>query len=175
LDKDRIHNEVTVSPGGQNALAQLVSDVDSQGVYGVRSLSKQTLLENEEDALAIAEVIVAAYADPRTRFERISVLEREDAEGWTEAVLGREIGDLVTVRTSPPVEADATPYTIEYACFIESIEDALSPGMPWQVSFGLTLQSEAVSGPPGGGGAGALLDSSGDTFTLDSATLGVLG
>lgn len=175
FDKDRIANEVTVTAGGEGAIPQTVEDSGSQAVYGRRTLAKSTLLAHDSDALLVADAILDVYKDPRTRFESISLYMPADSSLWTPAVLGREIGDLVTVRTSPPVEDGATEYTIAYDCFIESIEDSGSPGVPWSVTFQLTPFSESLSGPPGGGGLGALVDSSGDTFTLDSATLGVLG
>ncbi len=205
LDKDRIWNEVTVTAGGQGSIAQTVQDSGSQTAYGRRTVSKGTQLLNDSDAAGVAAVILAAYKDPKTRFERISLIDEQPiadndiylgtaiaygagAYGansygstftetpplitdWTPAVLGREIGDRVTVRINPP----AHNTTISYDCFVESIEDERTVGQPWRVSFNLTPVTEAVSGPPGGGGVGALLDSSGDTFTLDSATLGVLG
>lgn len=155
LDKDRIVNEVICTAGGEGAVAQIVEDTDSQLAYspfpGVpikRSLSKATLLENDADALTVAEAILAAYKDPHTRFETISLLMPADSASWTAAVLRLEIGDLVTVRTSPPVAESATAYTISYDCFVESIEDTMSPGSPWQVSFQVTPISEALSGPP---------------------------
>lgn len=177
FDKDRIVNEVSVTPGYQGAVAQVSVDVASQDPppdgFGRRTLSKQTLLVEDADALAIADTIVEAYKTPATRFERIVLrdVSADDAWLWAEGVLAREIGDLVTVRTNPP----GHDTTLSFDCFIEAITDTGAPGLPWQVAFQLTPQSEAVSGPPGGGGAGALLDSTGDTFTLDSATLGVLG
>jgi hypothetical protein len=146
-------------------------DTDSQDEFGIRTLAKQTLLAEDEDAAALASAILGAYSFPATRFERIVLRDVEETSTWAEAALAREIGDLVTVRTNPP----GHDTTVAFDCFIEEIEDTGEPGMPYQVAFRLTPFAEAVSGPPGGGGVGALLDSSGDSFELDSATLGVLG
>jgi hypothetical protein len=171
FDKDRIVNHVSVTAGYQGATGQVAEDMDSQDEFGIRTLSKQTLLATDEEALALAEAILGAYAFPATRFERIVLRDVEGSTAWAEAVLAREIGDLVNVRTNPPGHET----TVSFDCFIEEIEDTGEPGMPYQVAFRLTPFAEAVSGPPGGGGPDALLDSSGDSFTLDSATLGVLG
>jgi len=92
---------------------------------------------------------------------------------WSTAVLGRELGDRVTVRTTPPAQNT----TATYDCFIERIVDERSAGQPWTVTFSLSYAAAdggIVIVPPTGN-AGALRDSSGDDFILDSATAGILG
>lgn len=183
VEKDRVANYVTVTGGAQGAEPQLAEDTASQDPdtgYGTRSLARQTLLADDADALAQAQAIVAAYANPVTRFDSITVrddgLPGNGSDAWSQAVLGREIGDLITIRTTPPVQDGATPYTIAYDCFIEAIEDTATAGAPWHVTFKVSLASQSVGAPPDppGGGA-ALKDSSGDDFVLDSGTAGILG
>lgn len=171
LEKDRIANEVLVATGNAGAAPQVAADLESQATYQKRTLNRQTRLLSEVDAQSQANSILAAYKDPYTRFDSVTLLD-DGSDEWAEAVLAREIGDLVTVRTSPPVADGATPYTIAYDCFIEGIEESKGPGRPIEVTFRLTIADQNVSTP---GDEGALLDSSGDDFTLDDATKGVLG
>jgi hypothetical protein len=180
LGKDTIYNVVTVTAGAQGAIAQTAEDTDSSAQpptgYGPRAFSKSTLLAIDADALSVANVILSAFANPRTRFESITVLmPSSDTNDWVEAVFGLEIGDLVRVRTSPPVAETATGYTISYDCFVEAIEDTYSPGTPWQVTFQLTPFTEALTPELPPEDTGAMEDSSGDDLVLDDAAEGVLG
>lgn len=170
-DKDRIVNDVTVTGGLSTSIAQNVTDSTSQSTYLRRSQSRTSLLQNDASALAIATSIVNAYKTPAQRFESITLVDL-GASGWNDAVLAREIGDRITVRTNPPGHTT----TIQYDCFIDGIEHHRTVGMPHTVVFQLTPISSSASGGGGGGGAeGAVLDSSGDTFVLDSGVAGILG
>lgn len=173
LDKDRIVNEVTVTGGLSTSVAQTVSDATSQTTYGLRTLSRSTQLASDTDALAVAQAILDSYKDAVVRFEEIRVLRTAATSGWDDAVLGREIGDLVTIRLDPPTHDTI----IAYDAYIEEITLEWSPGQPIAASFRLTAASESTTpgGGGGGGGAGALYDSSGDELLLDDATAGILG
>lgn len=175
LDKDRIANEVTVTGGANGALPQTVTDVDSQAVYETRSLSLASQVASDEDALAVAETLLDVFKDPRVRFESIRLLD-VGADNWASVVLGLEIGDLVTVRTTPPVADGVSPYTISYDCFIEEIADDIAPGLPHQVSLRLTLFAESLSQPPppGGGAEGVILNSLGGTLIIDDPVNGLV-
>lgn len=171
FDKDRIVNDVTVTGGLSTSIAQNVTDATSQAAFLRRATAKSTLLTTDADALEVANAILEAQKTPITRFDSITLLDTGLA-GWNDAVLARDIGDRVTVRTNPPGHTT----TVAYDCYIDGIVHDRSPGLPHRVTFQLTPISAAASGGGGGGGdAGALWDSSGDTFELDSATLGVLG
>lgn len=196
-DKDRIVNECTVTGGSQTSIPQTVDDTYSQtgtgtapdgagpvpgGGFGVRSLSRSTQLASDADASAQATSIVDAYAYPRYRFDTITTIEPQDdagSAGWVAGVLPLDIGDLVTVRTTPPVTSGNTTTTTQYDAFVEQVTDELQPGQPWKRTLKLSLQSQSAVPTGGGGGTGgggdALTDSSGDPFTLDDAAKGLLG
>lgn len=184
FDKDRIVNEASVLTGQSGAVPQVASDTYSQtgvgspptgstnvppGGFGKRSVSRQTQLALDADALAQAQGIVSAFSYPRYRFDQIITLEDGSTVGWVEAVLGLEIGDLVTVRNTPPGNTTTTSYN----AYVEMVQDDLAPGLPWKRTLRLTSASQSVI--PGPGVAGALHDSDGDNMTLDSATKGILG
>lgn len=172
FDSDRIFNDVQITPGYQGALPQVAVDSASQAAYGPRTLTRATQLAEDADALVIAEALRDAFAQPRLRFDSVTLRETDDQEGWAEGVLGREIGDLVTVRTNPPGHST----TVAYECFVESVEQVAEPGLPWQVTLKLSVAAESISAPPPpSGSTGPLLDSDGDDFVLDSGTAGVLG
>lgn len=169
LDKDRIVNEVTVTGGNQTSVAQTVTDATSQSTYGRRTLQRSTQLDSDTDALAVAQAILDSYKDPVVRFEEIRVVRTADVSGWDDAVLGREIGDLVTINLAPPTHDTV----ISYDAYIEEITVERSPGQPFQVSFRLTAASESTTpGGGGGGGAdGAILDAAGDPLIIDTGVI----
>lgn len=176
--KDKVYNRVSVTAGYPGAEPQVTEDAASQLLYspvpGVavpRDYTKTTLLANDADALTVAQAILAAYKDARVRFESIRLLERDDPAGWTEAVMNRELGDRVTIRTKPPAHTSVGVYE----CFVEQITEKGQPGSPVEITFALSLATESVEIPPPSGGSGAVKDSSGDDFVLDSGTAGVLG
>lgn len=172
LDSERIVNEVTVTAGLQTSVPQTVVDTDSQDEYDPRTLSRTTQLAADADALAVATALLASLATPIQTFDSITMLRTDDVDGWDDAVLGREIGDLVTVRTNPP----AHDTSVSYDAFVESITVEREAGMPWRATMELSPVSASTTpgggGGGGDGGGGALLDSSGSAFVLDSGLLG---
>lgn len=172
-DYDQLYNDIQVTGGTSGATAQVAGDSVSQSEYLRHTYTKQTLLANNADAADVASSLLAAYKDPKQRFPSISTVD-DGSEVWAETMYGLEIGDLVAVRTNPP----ATSVSINYDCYVEAIQLDREPGMPDRFTFQLTQISATVgtqSGGGGGGALGALLDSSGDDFTLDDAVKGVLG
>lgn len=170
--RDTIYNDVSVTPGREEGATQTVTDTASQATYLERSYSLSTKLNTNADALAVANVILAAYKTPVPRIEEIVTVD-DGTTGWRQ-VLALEIGDLVTVRTNPPGHLT----TIAYTCFVENIAHDLAAGAQHRVTLQLTQQSASTSGGGSGGGSGstgAVLDSSGDSFVLDDVAAGILG
>lgn len=171
FDLDRIYNDVTITGAAEGAIAQRVEDAASIAEFGRRAYSKSVLLADDADCLTLAEAILDAYAQPIIRFDAITILD-VGTSGWADVVLAREIGDRITVRTSPPAHSTV----VTYDCFIEAIEHTGGPGVPWQTRFQLSNVSASSSGGGGDpGGGGAVFDAGGDPFILDSGTEGVLG
>lgn len=172
LDRDRIYNSIRVTHAEELGLVGAAEDATSIASYLTRVYQKSTILASADDAQTLADGILEAYKDPVQRFVSVT-LQDTGASGWAAAVLGREIGDLVTVRTNPPGHTTV----VAYECFIEAVDIAVSAGVPMEVTFQLTPASVSVSGGGGGGGedGGPVFDSTGDIFILDSGSAGVLG
>lgn len=172
LDRDRIYNSIRVTHAEELGLVGTAEDATSIASYLTRVYQKSTILASADDAQTLADGILEAYKDPVQRFVSVT-LQDTGASGWAAAVLGREIGDLVTVRTNPPGHTTV----VAYECFIEAVDIAVSAGVPMEVTFQLTPATVSVSGGGGGGGedGGPVFDSTGDIFILDSGSAGVLG
>jgi hypothetical protein len=94
---EQLANEVTVTSAAGTATAV---DATSQVTYGVTAVSKDTLLV-AGDLQGLADYIVARYAVPEYRIERIRVNMRALSSEQQTSVLGLELGDQADVRFTP--------------------------------------------------------------------------
>jgi hypothetical protein len=94
---EQLANEVTVTSAAGTATAVSAT---SQVTYGVTAVSKDTLLILG-DLQGLADYIVARYAVPEYRIERIRVNMRALSSEQQASVLGLELGDQADVRFTP--------------------------------------------------------------------------
>jgi hypothetical protein len=94
---EQLANDVTVTSAAGTATAV---DATSQVVYGVTAVSKDTLLV-AGDLQGLADYIVARYAVPEYRIERVRVNMRALSSEQQDSVLGLELGDQADVRFTP--------------------------------------------------------------------------
>ena len=99
-----LYNRVTITPLGLEP--QTAEETQSQNEYGIQSLDLSGLLiqtgaAGTSDAQALANYLVAKYAEPDLRFERISVELAALGTADQAKVLGIEIADTVQVDFRP--------------------------------------------------------------------------
>lgn len=131
-DDRLIYNDVTVAGVDSEAKSENLTSV---GTYSRRALPVRTQLPSREATRDVAEAYVARFADPQTRGKGWSVhpertLNASTTLGYA-TVLGRELGDLVTIKRSPQV-GSALSKTVS----ITSIGHIIDiPEGQWDVSF----------------------------------------
>ena len=131
-DDRLIYNDVTVAAIGSEAKTENLTSIAS---YSRRGLSVRTQLPTTEAARDVAEATVARYADPQTRGKGWTVhperaLNASSTLGYA-TVLGRELGDLVAIKRTPPVGS-----AISKTVSVTSIgHDINIPEGKWTVSF----------------------------------------
>lgn len=119
FDDSEIWNDVVVARTG--GTAQTASDATSGTRYLERTLAKSDLLINSDnEALAAAEYLLSRYKDPYLRIPEIELKGHSDDTLWPH-VLGREIGDRITVNRRPDAGA-----AISQESIIERIEHDIS-------------------------------------------------
>ena len=187
----------TYSQAGTGSAPTNATAIPPRG-FGIRTIQRSTQLASDTDALTQAQTIVGVFAYPSQRFDEITSYEPDILSGggsnvdygsglygalaygattestaWATGVLGLEIGDLITVRTTPP----ANDTTTAFNAYVEQITDTVAPGQPWARTLKLSPVSQSVSGGGGGGGGspGAMLNTIGGNLVLDDATNGVIG
>lgn len=126
-DDRLIYNKVTVRGAAQVEFT--AENLTSQATYSVRSLQIDTALPSVEACRDVAQNLVARYSDPQTRGKEWLVHPQRDLAYAT--VLGRELGDVVTIKRSPPVGA-AVSKTVQVTQIRHEVD--VGKGI-WNVTF----------------------------------------
>lgn len=141
-DDRQIWNEARITATG--GTEQVATDTASQAAYFTRTLTRTLPLLTNNEALGLAQYLVALYANPIFRFTSIVLDGLMDDALWPH-ILGRAISERVTVAQRPPPIGVA----IQQECYIESVAhdiQATEQGTFWRVTFGLS-SAEALAGP----------------------------
>jgi hypothetical protein len=148
---ENLYNRITLENADLIPEQAFADDLDSQIIYGPRTLSQSGLLIQDPDELQfLADFLLARYKEPQYRFETVTVVMDTLTEANQDAVLDLEIGDIVLVRFEP---SDIPP-AIEQYCRIIGINHDWNPGSK-NISFALERLDFAI-------------------FILDDAVLGQL-
>jgi hypothetical protein len=131
-DDQLIYNEVVATRAG--GVTQIASDATSQTSYLKRTKTLSDLqLDSDTKALSLAQLVVARYKDPLLRVTGLTIAPDADPTNLYPQVLGREIGDRITVKRRPQgvgsaISADVT---------IEGISHRITSGS-WETSWNLS-------------------------------------
>jgi hypothetical protein len=112
-------------------------DRDSVAAYGVQPFSAGGLpLANAADAANCAQWVISERAHPRTRVRQLTVMSAGNATVAYPQMLGRELGDRVTVNRRPinPSTKAITGPTISEQVTIEGVAHVVTPGV-WETQF----------------------------------------
>ena len=152
-------NDYTVTRDG--GLPQRATDATSIANYWRNSETiSNVMYSTDNEALAMAQWRVSNFSAPTMRPTGLTFKPYRDLTGMFHRVLGRELGDRISVTkvlAGTDVEVDAV---------IEGISHQFSPGNDWQTSWNLSPIITGQFGPGGGGGLTYL--------KLNDATLGQL-
>lgn len=134
---DQIRNDVSIrmpdDTGDRNAEIS-VEDADSIAEYLRLSFAKDVLYTDARVAQGHAEYILSRYKDPMLRVASITIKPWRDPDNLIPQVLGREIGDRITVKRRPQGVGD--PIVSE--SLIEAVSHAFSPSGTWTVTWSLS-------------------------------------
>jgi hypothetical protein len=140
--KDHILNDVSTTASG-SVLPQRVQDGTSIARYFRRSTQRNALTSTDADAALQSKLILATHKDPGLRIEAIvlspSAISGTDGDNLWAQVLGREIGDRVTIVKTPPGGGAA----ISQDCYIEAMQDTFD-GLDWVATWQLTPVSAGI-------------------------------
>ena len=119
---EELRNRVAVSRlNGGTATAE---DTDSIDAYGAIDYDiSGSLLADDTQAQALADLIVTRYAEPLLRIDALEVVTNALTQAQTQNVLALELGDLVQVVYTPSGIGDA----IDQFVRLDQIEHTISP------------------------------------------------
>jgi len=117
-----LYNQVTVSR--LNGGTATVDDIESQLIYGISVLTlEDLLLDSDDQNTELATHLIANYAQPEYRFERLGVNITALPEDQQDDILNLEMGDLVRVIFTP----NNVPPVIEQFAEVIRIEHSITP------------------------------------------------
>lgn len=150
-DDVTFYNQVRVTRAG--GTEQMVSDATSIALFYPKTYvpQSQPILETDTEALSYAQWLLHISSAPELRFTSLKIKPWQQPADLYPQVLGREIGDRITVVRRPPGGG-----TITQDVFIRGVTHDFSDSA-WTTTW--TLQSAAKYG---------------SFLTLDNPTLGVL-
>ena len=140
IDYDEVDVFTDVEVTRTGGTPQRVVDQDAAHEYFTRSHSDTGMLyANDNDAFDHANYLLGRHKAPGVRIQAIIIDPRRDPTNLYPQVLGREIGDRITVKRRPQGVGDA----ISQELIIEGIDHDISPGR-WRTTFRLS-QAETRS------------------------------
>jgi hypothetical protein len=127
-DLDRVYNDVRVTRTGAGTAE--ASDLASQADYFPRTLAVEVPLDHasgataaDAEALSAAQWLLSRYKDARLRVASLTLQGQADDALWPQ-ILGRDLGDVVTVVRRPP--GGGSP--ISQVVAIQAISHTMRPG-----------------------------------------------
>lgn len=128
-----LKNRVEVTRTG--GITQVATDSASITKYYTRAEQRSGLpMATDADAYAMAEHLVQRYKEPALRVKELDLNAEHDPAVMWPHVLGRELGDRISVRKRPPVGA-----MLEQVSTIEAMAiDWIAPGDVWRVFWSVS-------------------------------------
>jgi hypothetical protein len=137
---ENLYNRIALENADAIPDSAFAEDVDSQALFGPRTLSQSGLLVQDPAQLQfLADFLLARYKEPQYRFETVTVVMDTLTTENQNKVLDLEIGDIVLVRFEP---SDIPP-AIEQYCRIIGINHDWNPGSK-NISFALERLDFAI-------------------------------
>lgn len=131
-DDTFIYNDVRLTRA--SGTEQVAGDIDSQGTYGKRTLSRTGLLNSTDaDVLTVAGLLRDKFKDPSQRIEYIVVDPVVNPSNLWAKVLTYDLSTRITVRLN---EA-----SLDSEFHIEGIEHRFGPGQTWKTKWQLSKAS----------------------------------
>jgi hypothetical protein len=136
-----VYNEIRVSR--TDGVLQVAEDTTSQAAYGERTYTSDGLMgDSDTESLDRANFLLGKYKDPVFRTTRMVTQPSGGNEaGLYPQVLGRELGDKVTVRRKP----QNVGATIDQAVIIQGIRHDFA-ALSWVTEFALAPSAASAAG-----------------------------
>jgi len=123
-DDNEIYNVINLTRNG--GTTQSVEDTASQGKYLVRTLSRDQLFNNTDaEVLDAANFLLGKFSSALIRFDNLVVDLKEATTSNQNAIMAREVGDIVQVELTPP--GSGSPSQLSSLEIIDTISYSITP------------------------------------------------
>jgi len=124
-DDNEIYNVINLTRNGGST--QTSQDTGSQGKYLVRALSRDQLFNNTDtEVLDASQFLLGKFKDALIRFDNLIIDVKEQSTSNQNAILSREVGDIVQVELTPP-GSGGSPAQVTSLEIIDSISYSITP------------------------------------------------
>ena len=126
-DDNEIYNVINLTRNGGST--QTSQDTGSQGKYLVRALSRDQLFNNTDtEVLDASQFLLGKFKDALIRFDNLIIDVKEQSTSNQNAILSREVGDIVQVELTPP-GSGGSPAQVTSLEIIDSISYSITPDL----------------------------------------------
>lgn len=120
--------------GNAGGIQQTASDATSQQQYLTHTYERtDLLLQTDAEAADYAAFVLYQSKDPELRFTQLTVNARDDDAALFPQVLGREVGDLISLTRRPPGGGPVTTRR----CFVVGIAHDVPGPNEWRTTWAL--------------------------------------
>lgn len=137
LDDTLIYNEIIVTRSGSPVYVGTATDTDSETHYFSRTLTKTTYVQDTNEPQDAAYWLLGIYKDPGLRAKRMTISGYMDDSLWPH-VLGRGIGDRITVVQRPPGGGSAISQEVHIESIRHVIDQRLGTDGVWRTTWELS-------------------------------------
>jgi len=128
-DDANIWNEIVVTPSGGTPVT--AGGTASQTRYYERTLTRDLLTSNQDEAADAADYLLAFFQDPSPKLPAITLLGASATSSWP-TILASQNSQRFTFRRRPTYGG-----TIQTDGYIEQISEAIIPGSSWETTLQL--------------------------------------
>lgn len=97
---ENLYNRIIITRAG--GLPQISDSAQSQSIYGIQTLNQDgLLLETDDDALNISELLLNQYALPELRFASVGFTIHDKTQAIQDLLCGLEISDVIRIVFTP--------------------------------------------------------------------------
>lgn len=122
--------------GGDDHSDTTSTDAVSQTAFGIRTLSRTTLLDTDTDAQTLADTLKVRFANPELRFSEVRVQVADHSSARQAELLGLELWDVVTLDRNPP--GAGVPAVIDQTGRIDGLYWSFRPGNRAEVRIAMS-------------------------------------
>jgi len=133
FDDSFLYNQAIVTPSGGSA--QTATDATSITQHWERTVTRQLLTSDAEEAITCAQYLVMKYADPSPRIPKVELVPQGASVAYRSTAWTKI---LQTINSDRYIWERAAVKPITTEVYVERVLEAVIPGSEWRIQFELS-------------------------------------